>query len=99
MLVFPFNKNKSFSSKKKFVEKIYNMLVKLPDISYTVKEKTVKLINKYSDNNIKVVSYDWTDIFKSSSKKLSFLSWIFDTSSKSFYRWYLVVWLLLIFSL
>ena len=87
-----FDENKTSSSKKKFVEKISNMLAKIPDISSTIKEWTIRLIQNYSDNEIKIISYDWTDIAKPKSKKLPFLSWIFDPSSKSYYRWYLVVW-------
>lgn len=87
-----FDENKTSSSKKKFVEKISNMLASIPDISQIVKKQTVRLINNYSDNNIKIISYDWTDIAKPKSKKLPLLSWIFDPSSKSFYKWYLVAW-------
>ena len=81
-----FDENKTSSSKKKFVEKISNMLASIPDISQIVKKQTVRLINNYSDNNIKIISYDWTDIAKPKSKKLPLLSWIFDPSSKSFYK-------------
>jgi len=53
-----FDENKTSSSKKKFVEKISNMLASIPDISQIVKKQTVRLINNYSDNNIKIISYD-----------------------------------------
>jgi len=53
-----FDENKTSSSKKKFVEKISNMLAKIPDISSTIKEWTIRLIQNYSDNEIKIISYD-----------------------------------------
>ena len=88
-----FDENKVSSSKKKFVERISNMLAKLPtDIFDIIKNRSAKLTKKYSDNGIKIVSYDWTDIAKPKSKKMPLLSRIFDPSSKSYYRWYLVHW-------
>jgi len=87
-----FDTTKTSSSKKKFVEKISNMLWRLTDITDIIKKQSVKLVKKYSDNDIKIISYDGTDIAKPKSKKLPLLSWIFDPSTKSFYRWYLVVW-------
>jgi len=87
-----FDTEKTTSSKKKFVEKISNMLWRLTDITDIIKKQSIKLVKKYSDNDIKIISYDGTDIAKPKSKKLPLLSWIFDPSIKSFYRWYLVVW-------
>jgi hypothetical protein len=54
-----FDENKVSSSKKKFVERISNMLAKLPnDIFDIIKNRSAKLTKKYSDNDIKIVSYD-----------------------------------------
>jgi len=87
-----FDENKVHSSKKKFVERVSRLLWKF-SFKDTVKKFTLNLINSFfSSSETKIVCYDATDISKPRSKKLPFLSWIYDPSTKQYSQGYIIHW-------